>query len=76
MNYIQSLLGVEKNNDDARKHYLSSNHFDAPMEVLLTEGRLEKLCKYEREKRDYEKVSMDYWEKDIFDKRAKTIDEL
>ena len=46
------LIGVEQNNDDARKHYLSSNHTDAPKEILLAEARIEKLSK---QKRSYEK---------------------
>ena len=33
--------GIEKNNDDARQNYRSSNHWDAAMEILKTEYRLE-----------------------------------
>ena len=35
-------IGVE-NNDLARKHYQSSNHQDAPKDVIETEGRIEQL---------------------------------
>ncbi len=50
-----NLLGVEKSNDDARRNYLSSNHHDAPKEVLLTEVRQHTLRMYAREKRRYQK---------------------
>ena len=61
-------LGVEKNNDTAKRNYYSSNHWDAPREILVTEARIETLangsanvpsCK--REKRPYNKQDMAYW---------------
>jgi hypothetical protein len=45
--------GLEKNNDSARRNYFSSNHQDAPKEILVTDGRLHQLSKYAREKRPY-----------------------
>lgn len=62
--------GVEKNNSDARRNYLSSNHMDGPLDVLRTEARLECLTEYSRVKRGYEKKDMEYWEKRIFDRRS------
>ena len=69
-NHDPILIGVEKNNDDARRNYLSSNHMDAPRDILLTEARVEKLASYMREKRDYHKKDTEYWEKVIFEKRC------
>ena len=34
-------VGVQKNNDLARRHYMLSNHQDAPKDVIETEGRRE-----------------------------------
>lgn len=65
-------IGVEKNNDDARRHFMSSNHHDAAREVLLTEARLVKLGEYARQKRGYSKTDRSYWEKDILKKRRRT----
>ena len=42
---------LEKNNDDARRNYLSSNHLDAPWDILLTEARLTALSSCQRQKR-------------------------
>lgn len=53
------MSGVEKNNDDARQNYRSSNHWDAAMEILKTEYRLE--VGRERQKRQYRKQGSDYW---------------
>ena len=36
-------LGVEKNNDDAKRNYFSSNKHDAAREILVTEARQEEL---------------------------------
>lgn len=63
--------GVEKNNDLARKHYLSSNHHDAPKEVIHTEARIEQLSGSKREKRSYQKVNMHYWKTEILQKRQR-----
>ncbi len=35
--------GVEKNNDDAKRHYYSGKRHDAARDILLTEARMEKL---------------------------------
>ena len=76
-------VGVEKNNDDAKRHYYSSNRHDAPRDILLTEARLEVLQREEpsvvREKRTYMKCNAEYWEKGIIEqrrsKRPQIIDE-
>ena len=36
-----SITGVEKNNDDAKRHYYSGNRHDAAHDILLTEARIE-----------------------------------
>jgi hypothetical protein len=53
-------LGVEKNND-ARRNYRSSNHWDAAAEMLKTEFRLEERSKHERMHRPYNKHKLEYW---------------
>ena len=61
-------IGVEKNNDDSKRHYFSSNKHDAAGEIIRCEARLEMLqngirgfpsC--ERKKRPYEKQNDEYW---------------
>uniref|UniRef100_A0A1X7V662 Uncharacterized protein n=1 Tax=Amphimedon queenslandica TaxID=400682 RepID=A0A1X7V662_AMPQE len=54
--------GVEKNSDMARKSYFSSNHKNAPKEVILTASRLEKLSTFKRQKRPYNKHNEEYWD--------------
>jgi len=34
---------VEKNNDDSKRHYFSSNHHEAPAEIIRSDARLEML---------------------------------
>ena len=54
--------GVEKNNDDARRIYFSSNRWDASTDIIQTEARLETLQKTcELEKRAYTKRNETYW---------------
>ena len=53
--------GVEKNNDDARRNYFSSNLQDPCGEVLKAEGRLETTAEYKRNKRQYIKRNEEYW---------------
>lgn len=48
-------IAVEKNNDDARRYYNSSNRWDGPKDILLTEARLEELEEYECPTRSYTK---------------------
>ena len=63
--------GVEKNNDDAKHHFYSSNRHDPCGEVLRTEKRLECLdrsCR--REKRRYCKRDEQYWSDGISEARA------
>ena len=59
--------GVEKNNDDAKRHYYSGNRHDAARDILLTEARMEKLERDTptciRRKREYTKRNSEYWEK-------------
>ena len=64
------ILGVEKNNDDAKRHYYSGNRHNASRDIL-TEARIEHLERESpscvREKRSYVKRSRDYWESDILE---------
>ena len=69
MNNNSQFVGVEKNNDMAKKHYFSSNHQDAARDVILTEGRIEEGSK--RQKRKYIKKDNDYWQDGIRQKRRK-----
>ena len=66
-------IGVEKNNDDSRRNYLSSNRHDAPRETLVTEARLEQLSEFERTKRQYTKADDAYWNDGIYVKRSRSI---
>lgn len=61
--------GVEKNNDDSKRHYFSSNKHDAPGEIIRSEARQEALRQgvwnhptCVRQKRSYDKRDADYWE--------------
>ena len=66
------LLGVEKNNDDARRVVRrKSNNWDSPTDVLLTESRLYSLRKRERTPRSYKKKNTEYWDTEIKESRAK-----
>ena len=65
-------VGVEKNNDCARRNYMSSNHLDASKEVIVTEGRLEQLSTSRRVKRGYSKRDVSYWSDEIYTKRRRT----
>ena len=48
--------GVEKNNDDSKRHYFSSNRHDAAAEIVRADERLEILrTDWHREKRPYRK---------------------
>ena len=69
------LIGVEKNNDDAKRHFFSGNRHDAAKDILVTEARLEHL-EYEvptcvRQKRGYTKRDTDYWENGIRENRKR-----
>ena len=57
INALSRGLGVEKN-DDARRNYRSSNHWD---DMLTTEFRLEQGSKHERNHRTYNKHKLEYW---------------
>ena len=66
-----SFTGVEKNNDDAKHNFYSSNRQDPCGEILRTEKRLEHLdtaCR--REKRKYTKRDHSYWTGGIIETRA------
>ncbi len=65
LNYF---IGVEKNNDDSKRHYYSSNKHDAPVELIRSEVRLEVLARgkdgypsCQRMKRPYNKACDEYW---------------
>ena len=51
--------------------YFSSNHQDAPHDILLTDVRLQQLSAYQRKKRKYNKKDTHYWEAEITRKQAK-----
>ena len=53
--------GVEKNSDDARRNYRSSNRWDAAVEMLKTEFRLERGREHERAHQQYTKRNHEYW---------------
>ncbi len=59
--------GVEKNNDDAKRHYYSGKRHDAARDILLTEARTEKLERDTptciRKKTEYTKRNSEYWGK-------------
>ena len=59
-NYL--LIGVEKNNDMARRNFF---HFDAPRASRRKDDEVEVL----REKWQYNKIDNEYWESGIFEKR-------
>ena len=59
---------MEKNNDDSKRHYFSSNHHDVPAEIIRSDARLEMLVNgtdrhpsCERQKRPYMKRDDAYW---------------
>ena len=63
-----NFAGVEKNNDDSKCHYFSSNKHDAPGEIIRSECRQEALRQgvwdhptCVRKKRSYTKHDDDYW---------------
>ena len=59
------IIGVEKNNDVAKRNYFSSNKWDAPREILSADARLNILSRTpscQREKRTYEKRLKEYWD--------------
>lgn len=64
------LLGVEKNNDDARRILQrKTNHTDDPAEILRAEHRIRALKHRERRPRKYTKKCAEYWENSIRTKR-------
>ena len=63
-------LGVEKNNDDARRILQrKTNHTDDPAEILRAEHRIRSLKHRERKPRGYTKKNLDYWENSIKSQR-------
>ena len=62
-------VALEKNNDDARRNFHSSNHLDGAREIIVTDARLESLAECARQKRPYNKQNREYWEKEIYKKR-------
>ena len=60
-------IGMEKNNDDSKQHYFSSNKHDAAGEIIRCKARLEMLrngirgfSSCERTKQPYEKQNYEY----------------
>ena len=58
--FLIVIYAVEKH-DDAKRNYFSSNRWDAPADIMMTEYRLEMLQEYSREKRAYTKQDSAYW---------------
>ncbi len=58
---VHLLIGVEKNNDVARRNYFSSNLHDPAGEILKAEGRFEVTEHHKRQKRKYTKRDDEYW---------------
>ena len=60
-------IGVEKNNDNSKRHYFSSNKHDAAGEIIQCEATLEMLQNGIRgfpsceRKRPYQKQKDEYW---------------
>ena len=61
-------IHVEKNNDDSKRHYFSSNKMDAAAEIVRSDYRLEVMRQgvwghpsCQREKRKYTQCDEDYW---------------
>jgi hypothetical protein len=64
-------IGVENNNNLAKRNYFSSNLHDVTGEVLKAEWRQEQTENYKRKKRGYTKHDHDYWEKEISENRKR-----
>ncbi len=60
-------VALEKNNDDARRNFRSSNKLDGAKEILLADARMEILGEYERDRRSY-KMKSDWWTRGIYDR--------
>ena len=74
-----TIRGVEKNNDDSKRHYFSSNKHDAPGKINKSECRQEALRQgvWEhpscvQQKRNYSKVDSDYWNEGIKEVRKRS----
>ena len=79
IHYLQGynfpFVGVEKNNDVARRNYFSSNLHDPAGEILKAECRLENTESHKRQKRKYTKKDNDYWVNGgIREKRMKLVE--
>ena len=67
---VNSFLGVEKNNDDARRILQrKTNHTDDSADILRAEHRIRSLKHRERQPRCYTKKNVEYWEDNIKTKR-------
>uniref|UniRef100_A0A1X7UJC9 Uncharacterized protein n=1 Tax=Amphimedon queenslandica TaxID=400682 RepID=A0A1X7UJC9_AMPQE len=68
--------GLEKKNHVARRNCFSSNHLDAPKEILVTDARLHMLSQYKRLEHIYNKKNEDYWCYKIYEKKTRKADDL
>lgn len=66
--HVHTHVGVEKNNDDSKRHYFSSNKMDAAAEIVRCDYRLEAMRQgvwghpsCHREKRKYTQRDDEYW---------------
>lgn len=66
-------IAVEKNNDEARKHYNSSNRLDGGHEIVLADARMEQL---QHEKRKYKKTNDEYWTSGLVEKRRRCTEQM
>ncbi len=62
-------VALEKNNDDARRNFRSSNKFDGAKEILLADARMEMLRDCERDPRSYSMKSH-WWTTGIYDRQS------
>ena len=65
------LSGVEKNNNDAKRNYFSSNLHDVTGEALKAEWWLEQTETSKRTKRKYNKKDENYWQDGIREARKR-----
>lgn len=77
LNYIKVvfvyflMLGVENNNNDAKRNYFSSNLHDVFKEVIKAEWRLKNSEKHDRRNRKYDKKDDNYWNEGTKEQRKR-----
>ena len=75
LSVVVVILGVEKNNDEAKAYFHSGNQHNGARDIILTEARLEQLERDTptcvRQTRAYNKSDTEYWEKRIIENRKR-----